>query len=372
MVGVEGHKAFLRKMGQLDRLRTELPENAEPIVPKNWGELNTMTIAFGHGLAVAPLQAMMAVGALVNGGMLIKPTFLKRTEEDAQENAPRVVRPEVSESMRYLMRLNAEIGSAQDDQHPGLFRRRKDRHGGKGRSAAAIPRTACSRPSWRSRRRTSRNICSSPSSTSRRACPKRTAIATAAWNSGAVTGKIIERARPDPRPAAALRSADAAVPAARQARLRHGERPGDNGRAAGIDAACAIFCRRASAAPELAARDVVGVTADSRKVVPGSLFFAVPGSEGRRACLSPRRPSRAARSRSSRSGRPRPRCRCRSSSSPMCAPHLRSGRARCIRASRRPSPPSPARAARPPSRRSCARSGAPAATPRPRSARSAS
>ena len=47
------------KLGQLDRLRTELPESAEPIVPKRWGELNTVTIAFGHGLSVAPLQAVM-------------------------------------------------------------------------------------------------------------------------------------------------------------------------------------------------------------------------------------------------------------------------------------------------------------------------
>lgn len=31
-VGVEGHRAFLKKMGQLDRLQTELPENAEPQV----------------------------------------------------------------------------------------------------------------------------------------------------------------------------------------------------------------------------------------------------------------------------------------------------------------------------------------------------
>ena len=70
MVGIEGHKAFLRKMGQMDRMRTELPENAEPIVPRNWSEVSTMTIAFGHGLAVAPLQAMMAVGALLNGGYI--------------------------------------------------------------------------------------------------------------------------------------------------------------------------------------------------------------------------------------------------------------------------------------------------------------
>ena len=49
-MGVEHHKWFLKKMGQLDRLRTELPESAEPLVPKRWGELNTVTIAFGHGL----------------------------------------------------------------------------------------------------------------------------------------------------------------------------------------------------------------------------------------------------------------------------------------------------------------------------------
>jgi len=46
--GVEAHKAFLKKLGQMDRLRTELPESASPIVPKRWSELNTITIAFGH------------------------------------------------------------------------------------------------------------------------------------------------------------------------------------------------------------------------------------------------------------------------------------------------------------------------------------
>src|SRR5688572_33404254 len=102
-VGVEGHKAFLRKMGQLDRLRTELPENAEPIVPPRWGELNTVTIAFGHGVAVAPLQAVMATASLMNGGYLITPTFLKRSEEEAKKLGTRVIKPETSEAMRYVM-----------------------------------------------------------------------------------------------------------------------------------------------------------------------------------------------------------------------------------------------------------------------------
>ncbi len=111
-LGVEYHKRFLRKMGQLDRLRTELPESAEPLVPRHWVELNTVTIAFGHGLSVAPLQAMMAIGALMNGGYLIPPTFLKRSEAQAMAVATRVIKPETSEKMRYLMRLNVEKGTA--------------------------------------------------------------------------------------------------------------------------------------------------------------------------------------------------------------------------------------------------------------------
>jgi cell division protein FtsI (penicillin-binding protein 3) len=111
-VGVNAHQAFLRKMGQLDRLRTELPESAEPIVPKHWGELNTVTIAFGHGLSVAPLQAVMGIAATLNGGRLIPPTFLKRDQAAADKLAKQVIKPETSRAMRYLMRLNAEKGTA--------------------------------------------------------------------------------------------------------------------------------------------------------------------------------------------------------------------------------------------------------------------
>src|SRR5271166_1892705 len=121
MVGVEGHKAFLKKMGQLDRLRTELPESAEPLVPKHWGELNTMTIAFGQGLNVAPIQAVMAVAALVNGGNIMAPTFLPRTESEAAKVSRRVVSEQTSESMRYLLRSNATHGTAGLANIPGYY-----------------------------------------------------------------------------------------------------------------------------------------------------------------------------------------------------------------------------------------------------------
>jgi cell division protein FtsI (penicillin-binding protein 3) len=120
-IGVDGHKAFLKKIGQLDRLRTELPESAEPIVPKRWVNLNTATIAFGHGLSVAPLQAAMGVAALMNGGTLIPPTFLKRSEADAQALGKRVIKSETSAVMRYLMRLNVERGTAAKADVPGYY-----------------------------------------------------------------------------------------------------------------------------------------------------------------------------------------------------------------------------------------------------------
>ncbi len=120
-LGVDAHRAFLKKMGQLDRLRTELPESAEPLVPRNWSELSTVTIAFGHGLSVAPLQSVMATAALVNGGYLIPPTFLKRTPEAARAVAQQVIKPETSEQMRYLMRLNVEKGSGRRAEVEGYY-----------------------------------------------------------------------------------------------------------------------------------------------------------------------------------------------------------------------------------------------------------
>jgi cell division protein FtsI (penicillin-binding protein 3) len=195
MIGVEGHKAFLRKMGQLTRLRTELPETADPLIPRNWGELNTMTIAFGQGLNVAPLQAAMAVGALVNGGVLVTPTFLKRTEAAAKKDAPRVVKPETSESMRYLMRLNAEIGTAKIADVKGYF------VGGKTGTADKIVHGRYSAD-----RVFTTFMAILPSDKPKylfltlldepQGLPETSGYRTAAWNAGQVTGKIIERIGP--------------------------------------------------------------------------------------------------------------------------------------------------------------------------------
>ena len=120
-LGTSAQQAFLKKMGQLDRLRTELPESAAPILPRRWSDLTTATIAFGHGLSVAPLQAVMGVAAIMNGGILIPPTFLKRTQQEADELGKRVISRRTSLMMRYLMRLNVEKGTARKADVPGYY-----------------------------------------------------------------------------------------------------------------------------------------------------------------------------------------------------------------------------------------------------------
>ncbi|WP_082766301.1 peptidoglycan D,D-transpeptidase FtsI family protein [Paramesorhizobium deserti] len=120
-VGIEGHRAFLKKIGLLDRMQTELPEVARPVEPRVWKKVHSMTIAFGHGMMTTPLQTAVGAAALMNGGKLIQPTFLPRTEEQAAEVAKQVIHPQVSADMRYLYRLNATApgGSGKRATVPG-------------------------------------------------------------------------------------------------------------------------------------------------------------------------------------------------------------------------------------------------------------
>ncbi|MFL9826280.1 peptidoglycan D,D-transpeptidase FtsI family protein [Rhodoplanes sp. SY1] len=194
-VGVEGHKQYLRKIGQLDRLRTELPESAEPIVPKRWGELNTITISFGHGLSVAPLQALMGMASLVNGGYLIAPTFLKRSPEEARAIAKRVLKPETSVAMRYLMRLNSEKGSGRTAEVKGYY------VGGKTGTAEKVVNGRYSKTKL-----LTDFVAVLPADKPRyivlimldepQATPETHGFATAGWNAAPTAGKVIARIAP--------------------------------------------------------------------------------------------------------------------------------------------------------------------------------
>ncbi|MEX0851928.1 MAG: penicillin-binding protein 2 [Bauldia sp.] len=120
-VGGEMQQEYLRRFGLFDKAAIDLPESAKPLVPSKWSELTVMTVAFGHGLAVTPLQLAVADAALLNGGNLIPPTLLPRSRAEAERLASRVIKPETSAELRYLFRLNVEKGSGKRAAVPGYM-----------------------------------------------------------------------------------------------------------------------------------------------------------------------------------------------------------------------------------------------------------
>ncbi len=119
IVGIEGHREFLHRLGILERMQTELPEVARPVEPKVWKKVHSITASFGHGFTTTPLQTAVGAAALMNGGYLMNPTFLARSAEEAMAGATRVINEKTSADMRYLYRLNAEKGSGRRAEVPG-------------------------------------------------------------------------------------------------------------------------------------------------------------------------------------------------------------------------------------------------------------
>lgn len=112
--GPKAHKAFLKKLKLLDPIETELGQMRRPETAKRWGEVHSATASYGHGISLPPLQFAASMAALVNGGIYVPPTFLKRTERDGKALGERVISTATSEKLRKLLRLNVtdEHGTA--------------------------------------------------------------------------------------------------------------------------------------------------------------------------------------------------------------------------------------------------------------------
>lgn len=122
--GTQRQQAFLQRMSLLEGLKTEAGSVSPPQVPRRWGEVETITVAYGHGIALAPLQFASAVATLVNGGRKVVPTLVKRSAEatDAQQTlAQQLISPATSDAMRALMRGNVRgpVGTGKRANVPG-------------------------------------------------------------------------------------------------------------------------------------------------------------------------------------------------------------------------------------------------------------
>lgn len=119
-LGAERQRAFLSKLGLLDALRTEAGPVAAPKLPTRWGRAETITISYGHGLAVAPLQFAAAAATLVNGGYRVVPK-LTLSEGPQSSERERLISAQTSTAIRSLMRRNvvAPNGTGRRAEVPG-------------------------------------------------------------------------------------------------------------------------------------------------------------------------------------------------------------------------------------------------------------
>ena len=116
-VGTENQKAFLRKLGFFERPHVELKERGAPLVPADWKEINTMTIAFGHGLSITGLQLAAGYAAVAGDGMLHPVTVLKKPP-GYQPPGERIIAPETVPKIRGLLRLVVEKGTGKQAEAP--------------------------------------------------------------------------------------------------------------------------------------------------------------------------------------------------------------------------------------------------------------
>ena len=119
-LGKPRQEAFLRKMGSLDKVNVELKERGRTLTPgSRWGPFETMTVGFGHAIAVTPLHLATGYATLFNGGIYHPATLLKVDRNHPVGAGHRVFTEETSYKMRALLRLVVTKGTGKRADAPG-------------------------------------------------------------------------------------------------------------------------------------------------------------------------------------------------------------------------------------------------------------
>jgi len=111
-MGAARQQAFLGKLGLLEPSSVELVEaqRTAPLLPERWSDLTTITISYGHGMAVTPLHLAGAYATLVNGGMRVHPSIVASDARPTE--ADRVMSADSSAKMRSMLRQVVKRGTA--------------------------------------------------------------------------------------------------------------------------------------------------------------------------------------------------------------------------------------------------------------------
>ncbi len=110
-IGPERQQEFLKSLGFFERTPFEIVEaqGSQPLLPKRWGKLSSVTISYGHGLSSTPMHLAAGYAAIANGGYAVKPTVLKQTHAQRGEQ---VMTPAAASAARSMLRKVVTEGTA--------------------------------------------------------------------------------------------------------------------------------------------------------------------------------------------------------------------------------------------------------------------
>ena len=262
-LGPERMRRTMIDLGMNERPYIELPAKGFPIWPgEKWPRLRSMTVGYGHGIAVTPLHLASAYAAMVNGGIW-RPATLKKLGPGEAPRGRRVFKASTSSRMRQLLRAIAVYGTGKNADAPGY------RVGGKTGSAEKPGGSA----GYRKTALVSTFAAAFPMDR-----PRYVVIAMLdepARHAGQLlpAHRRLERRADRRAPGAAHRPADRRAPR-RYARCRHfrsqaADPGGEQVKLAKLCAAAGLACAGDA--------NVTGFAIDNRKVAPGTVFGAFQG-----------------------------------------------------------------------------------------------
>lgn len=117
--GSKIQKAYMKRFGLLDKPTLEIAELGRPIVPASWTDATCMSVSYGYGLAVTPLQLLTAVTSIVNDGYKVQPTLLRDRQFETSK-PEQLVSETTSAIVRDLMRAVVCFGTGKKAAVDGM------------------------------------------------------------------------------------------------------------------------------------------------------------------------------------------------------------------------------------------------------------
>ncbi len=119
-IGASTQLKYLKSLGFLDKLDLEIPELGKPQVLRDGKLLTTMTISYGHGIAITLVHLASATATIVNNGIKVKPTLLISNSNPLNN---RIFSKKTSQKMKSIMRLvvSSKHGTAKKAEAAGYL-----------------------------------------------------------------------------------------------------------------------------------------------------------------------------------------------------------------------------------------------------------